>query len=232
MPAAVVAGDFSNADGRLIVLWRGDAPGSVSAAGIARSERSASGRRSLVVAAPGQTDAVISQLRTDKRIAAILPDAPMTAAAWPETAPDDTYYGGYQPDLPLIGVPAAWLTTIGAPSVIVAVLDTGMTRTHADLDGVSVVAPRNEIANTTNVADGNGHGTHVIGTIAAETNNGVGVAGVAPGVSIILHVGHLHGDSARRRGRGTRSIRPPDLHGRRYRSGPHPHGQGPWICRA
>ena len=186
MPSTVVAGDFTNASGRLIVIWRTDAPRSVSMAGVVQSERSANRRRSLVVAAAGQTSAVIARLRTDPRIAAILPDGLMTATDWPSSgAPNDSLYAGNQADLPLIGVPTAWQTTTGSPSVIVAVLDTGMTRTHADLDGVSVVSPRNEIANTTDVADGKGHGTHVIGTIAAETNNGIGVAGIAPGVSIM-----------------------------------------------
>ena len=137
MPSTVVAGDFTNASGRLIVIWRTDAPRSLSVGGVARSERSVDRRRSLVVAAAGQTDAVIARLRTDPRIAAILPDVLMSVAGWPATgAPNDALYAASQADLPLIGVPTAWQTTIGNPSVIVAVLDTGMTRTHVDLDGV------------------------------------------------------------------------------------------------
>ena len=186
LPPVVVAGDFSQASGRLIVLWRSDAPTTVGIAGVARSVRGANAHRSLVVAAAGQTDAVIAQLRRDPRIAAIVPDARVSAEGWPKGgAPADPYYAGYQDDLSLIGVPTAWHTTIGSPSVIVAVLDTGMTLTHEDFAGISVVSPWNEITHTTDVTDVDGHGTHVIGTIAAQANNHIGVAGIAPGVSIM-----------------------------------------------
>ncbi len=186
LPPVVVAGDFSQASGRLIVFWRSDAPASVRVAGVARSERSLDAHRSLVVAAAGQTDAVIARLRTDSRIAAIVPDSRVAKAGWPKGgAPADPYYAGYQDDLSLIGVPTAWHTTIGSPSVIVAVLDTGMTLTHEDFAGISVVSPRNEVTDTTDVTDVDGHGTHVIGTIAAQANNHIGVAGIAPGVSIM-----------------------------------------------
>jgi len=74
--------------------------------------------------------------------------------------------------------------------VLVAVLDTGIDYTHPDLQG-RVVYCINTLGSTTyrgtnlrNCMDRNGHGTHVAGIIAA-TINGVGIAGVAPNVSII-----------------------------------------------
>jgi len=74
--------------------------------------------------------------------------------------------------------------------VLVAVLDTGIDYTHPDLRG-RVVYCINTLGSTTykgtnlaNCMDRNGHGTHVAGIIAA-TINGVGVAGVAPNVSIV-----------------------------------------------
>ncbi|WP_343638583.1 S8 family peptidase [Roseateles sp.] len=103
-----------------------------------------------------------------------------------------------------IRAPAAWDQATGT-GVVVAVIDTGY-RPHADLSG-QIVAGYDLIADTAVSVDGNGrdndpsdpgdwhaagtcstqdkgansswHGTHVAGTIAAKTNNGTGVAGIA-----------------------------------------------------
>ena len=89
----------------------------------------------------------------------------------------------------------AWDVATGA-GVVVAVLDTGIT-SHSDLSG-NVIGGYDFIADTAVAADGDGrdadasdpgdayggypsswHGTHVAGTVAAVTNNGQGVAGMA-----------------------------------------------------
>jgi hypothetical protein len=79
----------------------------------------------------------------------------------------------------------------GAPvtgtGVTVAIVDSGIDADHEDLAG-QVSDAANFVDTTThdaNTADLNGHGTHVAGTIAAARNNGVGIAGVAPGASIV-----------------------------------------------
>jgi len=63
-------------------------------------------------------------------------------------------------------------------NIAVAVIDTG-SGPHADLN---VVGGQN-CSTGRSYSDGNGHGTHVAGTIGA-INNGAGVVGVAPGVPI------------------------------------------------
>jgi subtilisin family serine protease len=63
--------------------------------------------------------------------------------------------------------------------VKVAVIDTGIA-SHADLVG-RVVASKDFVG----VPGTNFHGTNVAGIIAATANNGVGVRGVAPGVSLL-----------------------------------------------
>ena len=109
-------------------------------------------------------------------------------------------------------LPAAWDKSTGA-GVNVAVIDTGY-RPHIDLSG-QILAGYDFITSATMANDGNGrdsdakdtgdavlagecgngqpsadrtsswHGTHVAGTIAAATNNGTGVAGVAYGARIV-----------------------------------------------
>lgn len=125
--------------------------------------------------------------------------------------PNDTRYGEqwhYQNVTAGMRLPNAW--TIGTGSgITVAILDTGRTP-HPDLDG-NTVAGYDFISSSTAARDGNGrdsnpndegdwittnqcgsnpaqnsswHGTHVAGTVAAVTNNGTGVAGVAFGARI------------------------------------------------
>ena len=183
-PLAASAASGSDAP-RLVVLWRTPNQTALRFAGAAQELHGLNKRRSVVIARPGQSQSLAAQLRSDPNVLAVVPDVLVTVDAWPATAPNDPYYAGSQADLGVMGVPTAWQTTTGSASVVVAVLDTGMFIGHVDLDGVHVVSPRNEITNTTDVADGHGHGTHVIGELAAETDNGAGVAGIAPGVSIM-----------------------------------------------
>lgn len=63
----------------------------------------------------------------------------------------------------------------------VAVIDTGIDLSHPDLSG-AVIGGKN-CSTGSSYADGNGHGTHVAGTIAAR-NNTWGVVGVAPDVKL------------------------------------------------
>ena len=80
----------------------------------------------------------------------------------------------------------AWATTKGS-GVQIAVLDTGVDKDHEDLSaniawGISVVGDK-ESTLYRDWRDKNGHGTHVIGTIAALYND-VGVVGVGPEIQI------------------------------------------------
>ncbi len=180
--------DGQTSQTRLIVVWHKPVVAGAAAriAGVSREERGPNSRRSLVVAKPGQIAAVAARLRADPAVASVTVDRLLHVSDFPATPPNDPgFTGGYQDDLIQMGVPTAWLTTIGSPTQVVAVIDTGMDRTHEDLDAVPVVYPWNAITGTTDVTDDVGHGTHVIGEIAAETNNGVGIAGIAPGVTIM-----------------------------------------------
>jgi serine protease len=103
------------------------------------------------------------------------PGAPDDEAAW-KGFPNDPQYR-YQWHLRQIHMPAAWKLNQG-DGVVVAVIDTGVKRV-SDLAGVELVAGHNFVAKDDHFEDDHGHGTHVAGTIAQATNNGVGVAGIA-----------------------------------------------------
>jgi serine protease len=100
-----------------------------------------------------------------------------------------------------INASKAWKISKGSPSIVVAVLDTGITE-HPDLDH-NIVTGYDFISDPANSRDGNGrdanptdpgdyinsstpsswHGTHVAGIIAAESND-IGITGIAPNVKI------------------------------------------------
>jgi len=73
----------------------------------------------------------------------------------------------------------AWNTTIGDPSVLVAVVDTGIYYTHSDLAANYVALGYDWVNMDADPMDDHGHGTHCAGIIAAVLNNGIGIAGLA-----------------------------------------------------
>lgn len=81
-------------------------------------------------------------------------------------------------------------------SSVVAVVDTGVQLDHPDL-AAQIVQGYDFVDDDTLAEDGYGHGTHVAGTIAAVTDNGVGVAGTCPACRIMpVRVLDRYGGSA------------------------------------
>jgi serine protease len=157
-----------------------------------------------------ELDALIRRLSADPDVESVEPDE----LRYPSLVPNDTSYGSqwhYQAPAVYPGaanLPSAWDVTTGASSIVVAVLDTGIT-SHSELSGRT--APGYDfIASTDKANDGDGrdsdpsdpgdwvtttenasgvyagcgvsnsswHGTHVAGTIGAASDNGSLVAGV------------------------------------------------------
>ncbi len=111
------------------------------------------------------------------------------------TKPDDPMYKS-QWHFDMVNAERAWQVSKGE-GVIVAVIDTGVSagkledgkasryKRVPDLKQTAFVPGFNFVNNTNDASDGNGHGTHVAGTISQSTNNGFGVAGLAPGAKIM-----------------------------------------------
>jgi len=95
-----------------------------------------------------------------------------------DVTPNDPSYSNWQsPYLSQISAPAAWSSTTGSASVVIAIIDTGVDGTHPDLAS-KMVAGWNIYGKNSDTSDVWGHGTEVAGTAAAAGNNGLGIAGV------------------------------------------------------
>jgi len=133
----------------------------------------------FIVAVPrGSERAVANQLARNPHFKF----AELDHAVAPGLAVNDPYAGS-QWHLGKIGAGAAWDSSQGS-GVTIAILDSGVDATHADLAG-RVINGWNFYDNTANTADVMGHGTKVAGAAAAATNNGMGVAAVAGQASIL-----------------------------------------------
>ena len=136
----------------------------------------------------------ISELRRDRRVAYAVPNYVAHAGAFQPNDPGFplqwNFWGPFG-----INVPEAWsLARLrkapGGRGVVVAVLDTGVAyrnvrryRRAPDLD--SFVRGHDFVDDDRLPLDVNGHGTHVAGTIAEATNNGIGATGIAYKASIM-----------------------------------------------
>ncbi len=97
--------------------------------------------------------------------------------------PSDTRFAD-QWALATVGAEGAWdLETGSNTQVLIGIIDSGISMTGASLDHPDLDAPGRYILGTDYVDGGTprdlrGHGTHVTGIAAAETNNAAGVAGM------------------------------------------------------
>ncbi|HEY77433.1 MAG TPA: peptidase S8 [Thermoflexia bacterium] len=96
----------------------------------------------------------------------------------PTVYPNDPYFGS-QWGLSMINAPHAWGLSRGSPSVLIAVVDSGIDLDHPDLASKVRADIDYDFVRGDEVADDEcGHGTHVAGIAAAATDNGIGTAGL------------------------------------------------------
>ncbi|WP_163835856.1 S8 family peptidase [Spartinivicinus ruber] len=149
---------------------------------------------------------IAKELNDKSHVAYAEPDYIMTKQQIPDDSRYSEQWN-YHDSVGGINLPKAWNITTGSKDVIIAVVDTGI-RPHTDLKA-NLVSGYDFISDSDNANDGTGrdsneydpgdaanagdcgfnspsrdttsswHGTHVAGTIAATSNNGTGVSGVA-----------------------------------------------------
>jgi thermitase len=95
-----------------------------------------------------------------------------------------------------IKAPEAWGETKGDEATIIAIVDTGVDLLHPDIKNRILSSGRDLVNDDFDATDDHGHGTHVAGIAAADTDNDVGVAGVAWNCKILpIKVADENGDS-------------------------------------
>jgi subtilisin family serine protease/putative cell wall-binding protein len=169
--------------GQVVVKWRDQQRGPEVAAahGLAIASEMSGKDLSLptVVTTNGRpVDQVLSELRADPSVEYAEPDYAVALAddVSVAVAVNDPKTGG-QYSLDQMRVRDAWSLSTGGAG-IVAVLDTGVQMNHPDLAGR--ILPGYDFVNgDADASDDNGHGTWVSGIIAANANDGYGIAGIS-----------------------------------------------------
>lgn len=115
----------------------------------------------------------IEAYRSDSRVA----EAEPNWLRYPAYTPDDPKLAANQWAPQKVNAEAAWALQDGDASIVIAVIDSGVDSDHPDLAG-DMAWGWDFFGNDSNPNDADGHGTHVCGIAAAETDNGTGVAGM------------------------------------------------------
>lgn len=151
---------------------------------------------------PDEQAQVVELLEEQPDVEYAEPDLIITTgqAAIPRNPPSDPYFASHQWNMRAIDAPGAWRYATGE-GIIIGIADTGQTW-HPELAAKTL--PGYDFVSADQSRDGNGwdpnpndegdwgpqvprsmwHGTHVAGIAAAATDNGAGVAGVAPNARI------------------------------------------------
>lgn len=195
------AADSSAVPGQIIVKFRdgGAASAVLGRHGLSQGPGIGSSGAHVVSVPAGKELQLIEALTRNPAVEYAEPDEAVGAASTDEFFPrqyalqnDGQSFTNNNPDYPItvaggtkdadVDAVEAWNVTTGG-GIKVAVLDSGVATDNPDITP-KVVARANFSSASTN-EDNYGHGTHVAGSVAASTNNSIGVAGVCPGCTIL-----------------------------------------------
>ena len=171
-------------------------------AGVGRSRKLPGGARRLAVLGGETVPEAVARLRAHHRVRYAVPNYRARASFVPNDPGMGGPYGWRELQWNFYGpagvnAPEAWdlaraARAPGGHGATVAVLDSGVAyanrgrfRRAPDLRADRFVAGYDFVDEDRFPNDENGHGTHIAGTIAQRTNNGLGVTGLAYGVKIM-----------------------------------------------
>jgi hypothetical protein len=126
-------------------------------------------------------EALLARLRADARV--MLAQPLQTFSTSTNETPYNDPYAALQTNLAQMGVVQVHQRARGK-NVRVAVIDTGVDMTHADLKG-RIELQRNYVDRDQQRFDEDRHGTAVAGVIAANANNDIGMVGIAPEAKVL-----------------------------------------------
>jgi thermitase len=84
----------------------------------------------------------------------------------------------------MVGAEKGWDLTTGKSSAVIAIIDSGVDLTHPEFQG-RLLAGYDFVDNDNDPKDEFGHGTHCAGIAAGKGNNGIGMAGMSWGSTIL-----------------------------------------------
>ncbi|HUW08766.1 MAG TPA: S8 family serine peptidase [Anaerolineae bacterium] len=174
--------------GEVLVQWRQGVASAVALSAIAREgltvlEEFASLRSARLAVPEGEEWSYVDKLGGHPLVDFAEPNYLAQATGDGSLYPDDPDWLK-QWNMRRIAAPEAWPLSTGAAEVVVAVVDSGVDADHPDL--TENLLPGYDFVNhDADPDDDFGHGTHVTGILSARLNNTLGVAGLAPDISIL-----------------------------------------------
>ena len=172
-PARAESGQSAEADGYIVTLKAADAGQAVllDDPGL----RAVSAEQGLYHA-----DTLDEVKALGSRVAACEPDYKARLF----TLPNDKYLSS-EWTVAALGMESVWDAGFTGGGVRVGVIDSGVNSMHEDFSGAHFDRGYNVLNGSHDVTDENGHGTVVCGVLAETKNNGIGVAGLVPDVTLV-----------------------------------------------